>query len=173
MGDFCLKTIKLKEGNAMYKPSPAVLCLVSFSPSRTMLLHPTKKEGKIIKRLQTIFADIKGRVDSVPGSFNLNQNFYETQTCLATSFGLMDFVTIPLFDSIWINLMYLTGKLDIQVSYIYNYDTDDIRYVPHQTFPDTEGMTRYEYTAERAEMFSDALTNMMLINNIYTEEDLM
>lgn len=136
-----------------------VLCLVSISTMRDCFVNKPERVVKIEQRLNSLFSDLQEN-DSYPGSFNLNQNWFETHTKLRTSFGLMDFVELSLEDSIWLNRMYMSRDIDINVSYVYNYNTDDVSYSPHETFPEREGLTTEPEDEDRVRQFHEELLKL-------------
>lgn len=140
----------------------SVICLVSISVERGFETKQQKlRAQKIKRRLQDCFPDIVFIYDSISSSFDLNQTFGEVITPLATSFGLMDFVSLPLADSIWINKLYITREIDIRVFYVENYDKPNMTYQEHSSFPKWDNISMYQYPEEREKQYNAALEKMM------------
>lgn len=154
---------KLKGNESVSK---SVICLVEQSLRRDCFMEESLRESKIKKRLVDCFPDFVPVFDSLPGTFNLNQTYGSVITPLATSFGLMDFVNLPLQDSIWINKLYLTREIDIIVHYVENYDKVNQTYQPHRSFPDWENISMYDYPKSREMEFANALSAMRKQNNL-------
>lgn len=144
----------------------AAVCLVTISVARDYIKPLTKRQQKIVRRFTDCFPDIVFKLDSVEGCFNLNQEFGEVITPLATSFGLMDFVELPLADSIWIAKLYLTREIDIVVNYVENYDKKNMGYQLHTTFPNWENITMHPYPATRSIEYFSAYKKMLEKNNL-------
>lgn len=120
-----------------------------------------KRMKQIEKRMIDCFPDICFYYDSVHGTYDLNQTFGETITPLATSFGLMDFVNLPLADSIWINKLFITNEIDIHVYYVENYGKPNQSYQDHKSYPDWDDISTYEYPTERNIQYHKALDDMI------------
>lgn len=146
--------------------SKSVVCLVEISLRRDFFMNESPREIKVKKRLTDCFPDFLPVIDSLPGTFNLNQVYGSVIAPLATSFGLMDFVGLPLHDSIWINKLYLTREIDIIVHYVENYNKPTQTYQAHRSFPDWTNVSMYDYPKSREIEFAEALTSMRMKNKL-------
>ncbi len=154
------------------KTNESVICLVGLSVSRDCFMDETIREKKIKARLKDCFPEIDINVDSLEGMFNLSQVFGEVVTPLAKSYGLMDFVELPLADSIWLNKLFLTKEIDLVVDYVEDHGKERVSYQRHTSFPDWDNVSMHPYHAERAQAFSKALNSMRIKNGLVSKEDI-
>lgn len=152
----------------MYKMESLPLCLVSFSVKRGLGKH-TAEEQEILTRLKGYFNPINGPVDGLVGHYELTREFYEVETYLRTSLGLLDFVDLPLEDSLWITQMYLEHKLDILVHYVEEDYGGDRNYQPHTNFPVWDNIvTKEVHLGERVQQYREGLSTLTQ-NEAYIE----
>lgn len=147
----------------------AVLCLVQISTSRIGYRSENYKipdrEKEIQNKIKTLFPEINFLYTGLSQNYNLNQNFGEVKTHLATSFDIMDFVDLSLEDSLYINNLYLNKEIDIFVNYLETDKTGKLSYQPHTSFPDNiDSFTFKEYPTKRYEDFEAKVTNFYEYN---------
>lgn len=117
----------------------SVLCLVSLSFDRCQEEAETIKLTQQMKQLLKEELNIRdiARYDTMPGSFCLNQDWYEFETYVHTSYGMCVFRKAPKFTE-FIQELWVQSKVDIIINYKLREELNSSNYLLHSSFPDQE-----------------------------------